>query len=142
MKRASLAGCAVLVACGGATPAPVCPDASATAPGRTTSAAASASAGPGPGARADADLVLLLRPVVVPSPAVHVEITLTHADAASGAWHLARGTATRVSKASARDDSGDIGVQVAPAAAGGGVDLNLARAPHGMQVTVAYDVAA
>jgi hypothetical protein len=86
--------------------------------------------------------VLVLRPVVVPSPAVHVEITLTHADAATGAWHLSRGTAEHVSKPSAHDDEGDIGVQVAPGGAAGGVDLSLARAPHGTQVTVAYDVTA
>jgi len=143
MKRASLAGCAVLVACGGAAAArPVCPGVSANATGGTSSEAASTSGVPAVNAGPDTDLVLLLRPVVVPSPAVHVEITLTHADAATGAWHLARGAATRVSKASAHDDGGDIGVAVAPAAAGGGVDLTLARAPHGAQVTVAYDVAA
>lgn len=140
MRRASLAACAVLVACGGASPAPVCP-APTTPPGATPSAATSAAPAAITSARPDADLVLLLRPVVVPSPAVHVEITLTHADAASGAWHLLRGAATRVSRTSAHDDGGDIGVEVAPAAAGSGVDLRLARAPHGMQVTVAYDVA-
>lgn len=142
MKRASIASCAVLVACGGAAPAPVCPPASTTASSPAASSGASASPATASSARADADLVLLLRPVVVPSPAVHVEITLTHADAATGPWHLVRGTAARVTKAAARDDGGDIGVEVAPSATGGGIDLNLARAPHGTQVTVAYDVAA
>lgn len=141
MRRASLAGCALLVACGGAAPAPVCPDSSGMGRAQPATAASTASPAASP-ARPEADLVLLLRPVLLPAPAVHVEVTLTHADAASGAWHLVRGEATRVSRVTAHDEGGDIGVAVAPGAASGGVDLQLARAPHGAQVTLAYDVAA
>jgi hypothetical protein len=81
----------------------------------------------------------LLHPALTPSPLVNVEVTVARADAAAGPWRIAIGTPDRIARPFARDPSGDI--EVAVAAAAGGVELRLARAPVG-PVTLAYAVLA
>jgi hypothetical protein len=82
---------------------------------------------------------VLLRPSATPAPLVHVELDLRATNARATTWHLARGAASSIQHAVARDDAGDIAVVVTPAKLG--ADLVLARAP-GDHARVAYDVLA
>ncbi len=128
----------VLVACANANasaPCPVTPN-------------AIANAAPAPSANANADappnanaplLKLLVRPIPSPTALVHIELDLSGAPSPLGAWHIARGTADRITHAAARDSSGE--VAVVASAAGTGIDLTLARATSG-PVHLAYDVLA
>lgn len=127
----------LLVACGGQAPCPATPN---TAPTSSSSGATLVPPPPGAPTGPEADLTLLVRPTLSPA-AVHVEVTLTHADMATGAWHIARGGADRIAHAKAHDDGGDFAV-TASAGSAGGVDLSPERAPHGATVTVGYDVLA
>jgi hypothetical protein len=87
----------------------------------------------------------LLRPVALPSPLVHVELDLDPHDSFKNddltRWRLNSGAPDRVTRATARDGTGDIALETKTRGEGPALDLILARAPSG-PVHLAYDVLA
>ncbi|HEY2515293.1 MAG TPA: hypothetical protein VGI39_30710, partial [Polyangiaceae bacterium] len=153
MTLAPLLG-ATLLACAHA-PAP-CPKAPTATVALPSGAASSGSSDPVGDARASASLdpnavpssaeasakpalAILIRPIARPAPLVHVEIEANVPGAPLSTWHLAAGTAARITHAAARDAKHAVSVQLKPAAGGPALDLVLDGATSG-PVHLEYDV--
>ena len=148
---AALLGPTLLACAHTPAPCPATPASTVAVPGTTPSAPtdsvsdARASASLDPNAvpssaeaSAKPALVILLRPIARPTPLVHVEIEANVPGAPLATWHLAAGTAARVTHATARDAKHALPVQVK--AAGLGLDLVLDGASSG-PIHLEYDVA-
>jgi hypothetical protein len=125
----ALLGCAHTEA---SAPCPQSPTATASSPPVETPKPA-----PGP------PLAILLRPAFLPVPIVHVEVDLD-SRAPLGAvdltrWRLNAGSVERIAHATARDNGGEIPVEIHVHGQGPALLFTLARAPAG-PVHVAYDV--